>query len=240
MSIVRISVLASIAALVFPSVAHAAEPEKVEKRTEIDPKKKLLWLDVEGGVQSASLNTFTTDWRAFSVGFIPRSGTGPAAGAAIGLRLVFLTLGVRGRVATFQNDDASQAVRGWTMSSINGELGLRVPLRRLEPFLTLGAGYTTFGGFGTAIRGLENGMNVNGVNARAGLGFDYFLSRHVSLGALGTAELLALTRPGVPVRTVAALPASDSVPEAANRFLAAEGSSYGTALSLTGGLKAHF
>lgn len=205
--------------------------------TEPDPKSKIVWFDVEAGVSSVNLNTFTTNFDQFSVGFIPQSGIGPSIGGAAGFRLVFLTLGARGRAARFSG---SGPVQEWSMASIDAEVGVRVPLHRLEPHLTLASGYTTFGGFGDALQGVQQGLRVNGINARLGLGVDYFLSRYVSVGGLASGELLMLTRPGVPVKEVAALPTSQTLDAAAIRFLEAQGSSYGTALALTGGLKAHF
>jgi hypothetical protein len=219
-------------------VVRAEPPPKPEE--EPDPTSKLLWLDAEAGVQNAQLNTFTEDFQAFSVGFLPRSGTGPAAGGAIGVRFVFLTLGVRGRVARFEESDPSRNVHGWSMASVDGEVGFRIPLRRLEPYVTLASGYTTLGGFRDAVNGLSNGINVNGFNARLGVGLDYFLSRYISLGGGVTGEVLALTRPGVPVRDVANLPRSQNLEDAATRVLEADGSTYGSALAFTGSLKAHF
>jgi len=226
--------------LVVSTESQAQAAEQSESKKDIDPKSKLLWLDAEGGISHANLSTFSADFNQFSAGFLPRTGTGPMAGAAIGVRFVFLTLGVRGRVASYENSDRNQAVSSWNMSSLNGEIGLRVPLHRLEPYATLSGGYTTFGGFGNAVRGVQDGVNVNGFNTRLGIGLDYFLSRYISLGAQGTGEVLALTRPGVPVREVAQLPQSDTVEEGAVRFLQANGSTYGLALSMTAGVKAHF
>jgi len=234
--IVSLALVAS--ATVFSSVATAAEKASEDK--EPDPKSKLVWLDAEGGIASANLRTFNADFKNFAFGFLPQSGIGPQAGAAVGVRFVFVTVGIRGRVASFQDDDPNHNVRDWTMSSINGEVGLRVPLKRAEPYLTLGAGYTTFGGFGSALDGASKGFNVNGFNTRIGAGFDYFVSRYVSVGALGSAEVLALTRPGVPVREVAKLPASQTADVAVVRALEARDSTYGLALALTGGVGVHF
>jgi hypothetical protein len=233
-----ISSVASAQSQPAPPPNHTDQP--AEKGKEPDGKSKLVWLDAEGGVAHVNLHTFNADFQRFSVGFLPQSGTGPAGGAAVGLRFVFLTIGVRGRVASFHDSEPTRAVRDWTMSSLDGEVGMRVPLKRAEPYLTLAAGYTTFGGFGAAIDGVGRGMNVNGFNARLGFGFDYFVARSVSVGALGSAEILMLTRPGVPVREVAALPASQTADVAVIRALEARGSTYGTAFLLTGGVKVHF
>ena len=218
----------------------APSPAEAPRAPSVDPKSNLVWLDAEAGIESASLDTFTEDFNAFSVGFLPRSGVGPSVGVGAGVRLLFVTLGVRGRVASFEDTSPAHDVHGWTMSSLDGEIGFRAPLGRVEPYITLAAGYTTLGGLGSAVRGLSSGIDVNGFDTRVGLGFDYYLSRHVSLGATGTAELLALTRPGVPVREIAAIPQTQTLDVAAVRFLEANGSTYGTALALNGGVKVSF
>jgi hypothetical protein len=224
-----------------PRAPRAQTRERAPTRErEPEPMTKLLWFDAEAGVANANLNTFTEDFNAFSVGFLPRSGVGPTAGAAMGLRFVFLTIGIRGRVASFEDTAPSRNVGGWSMSSLDGEVGVRVPLHRLEPYVTLASGYTTLGGFSDAVSGLRNGLNVNGFNARLGFGVDYFVSRYISIGGNLTGELLILTRPGVPVRDIAAIPETQTLEQGAARFLEANGSSYGSALALTGGIKAHF
>jgi hypothetical protein len=236
----------ALAALAFPAGALAQPPPQPKpapeesEKSQIDPKSRLVWIDAEAGFASANLSTFTENFDQFSVGFLPRSGIGPSFGAGAGIRIVFFTLGVRGRVASFTDTDPSHDVHGWTMASLDGEVGFRAPLGRVEPWMTLGAGYTTLGGFGEAVRGLSSGLNVNGFNTRLGIGFDYFLGKNVSVGASGSGEVLALTRPGVPVREIAAIPETQTLGVAAQRFLEANGSTYGLALTLNGGLKVSF
>ena len=63
--------------------------------------------------------------------------------------------------------------------------------------MLVAGGYSTFGGMGDMVDGLGEGLDVNGVNVRGGLGFDYYLSRELSLRAEGTSEVLFLSREGV-------------------------------------------
>jgi hypothetical protein len=223
-----------------PAAQPTANTEQTAPKKEIDPKKEFLWFDAEAGIQSANLSTFNQNFQEFSVGFLPRSGVGPTFGGAVGIRIVFLTLGARGRVTRFEDGDGGRNVQDWTMSSLDGEVGLRVPLGRVEPYMILAAGYTTFGGFGQAVRGARSGLNVNGFNARAGFGVDYYFTRTISVGGLASAEVLGLSRPGVPLREVTALPASQTLDTAATRFLLANGSTWGTSIGVSGGLKLHF
>jgi len=237
--------LGSALALV-ASAANAAEPVKAEEKKEetsddgIDPKKQFLWLDAQGGIENVNLSTFAADFHQFSVGVVPRAATGPVGSFGGGLRLVFLTLGVRGRVATFDGGDQLNAVGSWTMSSIDGEIGIRAPLHRFEPYMTIAGGYTTLGGLNDAFQGVQSGLSVNGANGRVMLGFDYFVAKYISLGMAGSAEAMALTRPGIPLKEVAALPNSQTLDVAAVRALEANGTTWGSALALTGGVTGHF
>jgi hypothetical protein len=157
-----------------------------------------------------------------------------------GLRLGFLTLGARGRVAAFQDESPTRAVAAWQLWTLDAELGMRVPLGRVEPHLAVAGGYTTIGGFDDAVSGLSAGLNVNGVDARAEGGVDVWVTRTLSLGASASGELLALSRPGVPVRDVIALQSAGTVNDAKARVLMVDGSSVGTAVALTGNVGLHF
>lgn len=244
----KITFLLGCALALVASAANAAEPAKAEEKEEkkddgIDPTKQFVWLDAQGGIENVNLSTFAADFHQFSVGVIPRVATGPVGSFGGGVRLVFLTLGVRGRVASFEGgggDPAAANVGSWTMSSIDGEIGMRAPLHRFEPYLTIAGGYTTLGGLSDAYQGLQNGLSVNGANGRVMLGFDYYVAKYISLGMSGSAEAMVLTRPGVPVKDVAALPNSQSLDVAAVRALEANGTTWGSALALTGGLTGHF
>jgi hypothetical protein len=209
-----------------PGEAHHQGPP--EREREPEPMKKLLWLDAEVGFATADINTFTADLNSMAVGFKGHSGTGPVAGAAIGVRFVFVTLGVRGRVTS---------LTGWSMSSVDGELGFRVTFRRFEPYMTIAAGYTALGGGGLQDPSSSTPVELNGLNARLGLGLDYFVSRYVSLGGGLGGEALAFTRSGVPLSGVQQ---THTIQEGEARLRDAAGSSYGGAVTLTGGVKAHF
>jgi hypothetical protein len=211
-----------------PGEARSRQAPAAQREREPEPTKKLVWLDAELGYAGASLNTFTADINSLSVGFRGHSATGPTAGAAIGFRFVFVTLGVRARVSNLSP---------WSMTSIDGELGFRVTFRRFEPYMTVAAGYTALGGLADPSSTNGDTMNLNGINARLGLGLDYFVSRYVSLGGLVSGEALGFPRSGVPLTSVSQ---PRTLQEGEARLRDASGSSYGGALTLTGGVKAHF
>jgi hypothetical protein len=171
---------------------------------------------------------------------VPAVLSGPTVGLGLGVRWLVLTFGARA-TATFFNessnvraDDASQ------FYSIDGELGMRIPAGRLEPFIVFGAGYSRFGGLGDAISGLGKGLDIDGGNLRLALGLDYFVSKSWSIGARATGELLFLARSGVPIRDLAQAQSVNTLGEARARLLQGEGTSAGSALSFTIGPGLHF
>jgi hypothetical protein len=201
------------------------------------PMSQLVWIDAQTGIESVELQTFIADFDTVSAGFLPTSGVGPTATLGAGLRFGFVTLGARGRVASFEDGGT---VGSWQIWTLDGELGIRVPLYRLEPHVVLAAGYSSFGGLGTAIRGLQQGLDVHGIDMRIGGGVDYWITHHVSLGLDVNGGLLAVARPGVSVRDLATAKQIGTLNDAKARVLEASGASVGTTLALTGALGVHF
>ncbi len=211
------------AATLISGSASAAGDDQPRTRVE------WFWANVEGGVETADLRRFETNLDTLSVGLFPARGTGPAFGVGAGVRLLFLTLGLRGRVAAIQD----QGGGAWQLWTLDPELGIRIPLPIVEPYFTLAAGYASLGNFGHAIQGLENGLDVSGANVRAGIGADVYVTKHFTLGGLATAEALFLTRDGVTIRQVASSEAPGTIDEAKARVLQTSGTSVGGALTFT-------
>ena len=201
------------------------------------PMSQHVWIDARAGVEAIELQTFSANFEQFSAGFLPTSGVGPTASVGAGLRFGFLTLGARDRVASF--DDAADA-GSWQVWTLDGELGVRVPLRRVEPHFEFAGGYSSFGGFGSAIAGLKDGIDVHGVDLRLGMGVDYWVTRNVSLGLDIDEQLLAIARQGVSVRDLATAKEVGTINEAKARILEASGSSFGSATAVTGAIGTHF
>jgi hypothetical protein len=199
-----------------------------------------LWLDAQAGVESINLQTFHANADQLTAGFVPSAAMGPAAGLGVGLRLVFLTLGLRGRVASFQDQSPMRTVGEWQVWTLDAELGFRAMLRRAEPYLTFAAGYASFGGLGDAVSGLRRGLDVSGLNLRAGAGLDYYLTRHLSVGAHVDAELLALSRPGIAVADLLEAQRVNTINQAKARILEGDGSSWGWAWTAVAGPGVHF
>jgi len=83
-------------------------------------------------------------------------------------------------------------------------------------------------------------VNIDGFNLRLGGGLDIFVTDFFSIGGVFSWEFLAMTRPGVDPGTVAQLQASQQVDQAQADILAAEGSGYGTSITIGARLGLHF
>lgn len=199
-----------------------------------DSGRGLEWfyLEAEGGISHVGLQTFNIDETNFSAGFIPTEATGPLIGAGVGLRLLFITLGARGRVGLYD---------AWDMFSVGGEAGFHIPLGNLEPHFNLGGGYTALGSYKSAIdnqsvQGALDNTQIRGFYIRANAGLDYYLTPVLSLGVSASGEVLGLTRPGVDPSKVTAIQNDQSLTSAqqsAAEALKLEGSSYGASVTAT-------
>jgi hypothetical protein len=159
------------------AVAAASEKEE-EHHTD------LLYLKAETGAEYVGLQTLS-----LKRDLVPRTlrsdDVGPFGGAAMGVKLLFLSVGPRFRIAHF---------RDWDLWTLNLDAGWIAPLGKVEPHVMLSGGYARLGRafdtFGRTVR-------VEGYDLRLVLGVDYFTSPHVSLGASVSGEALGMHRPGV-------------------------------------------
>lgn len=209
-----------------PAVAQTEE--KLDDAEKKDSGRGLEWvyLNAEIGFEHLGLQTFSAN-NVVDAGLVDTTQTGPVYGAGLGARIVFITIGARFRIATFTNYDL------WTL---NGEIGLRIPLGKLEPYLTLGGGYASLGSFtGANLKG--GSVTVGGYDIRGGGGLDYYITPVFSVGAALTFEVVGLTSSG----TLQALQGSGSTQGGAQaQVLAADGTSVGSALTGTFVAGLHF
>lgn len=194
-----------------------------------------IWANAEGGVETANLRTFDANVDNLTVGLTPTSAVGPMVGLGAGVRLLFVTLGLRGRLGAMQDSAES-----WQLWTLDPEIGIRVPLKRVEPYFTLAGGYASVGNFGTAVSGLASGFDVSGGNVRIGAGLDVYVTHAFSIGGVVSGEMLILARQGVSLRDLAAAKQIGTINDAKARILEANGTSVGGALTLGLVLGLHF
>jgi hypothetical protein len=225
--------------------SSSEDPESVQTEQKLDAADEKdsgrglewVWLNGEIGFEHLGLQTFKAN-NLIDAGTVKTTQTGLAYGAGLGVRLVFLTLGGRFRLASFNQYQV------WTLG---GELGLRIPLGSVEPYLTLGAGFASLGSFSAGDLGGVSASNVSvkGYDVRAGGGVDFYVTPVFSIGGSLTGEMLGLTRPGVdPSKLKAATTGSVMTPggaqAASSQIYAVDGSSLGFGLTATAVLGLHF
>lgn len=191
---------------------------------------QIFWLNAEAGYEYLGLQTFRAK-DLVDADVVGTNQGGLALGAGLGVRLVFITLGARFRLGSFQD---------WQIWTLNAELGLCMPFGPLEPYFTFGGGYASLGSFDTSSVGAaldEAGVQVRGFDLRGGAGLDVYLADNFSVGANVTGELLFLTRPKVDESDL-----SGSTPEEelAAEVYAKDGSSIGGGVTGSVVLGLHF
>jgi hypothetical protein len=191
-----------------------------------------VWFNAEGGFQHVGLQTFNVDEQNFNAGFIETTATGAAVGAGLGVRLLFITIGARGRLGLLD---------AWQFFTVGGELGLRFPLGNVEPHFELGGGYAAIGSFSNAVlNNAATSVSIRGFYVRPSAGIDYFITPVFSIGASASWEFTAMTRPGLSTEAIedirSSTPAGQQVRE---DLLSLEGSGYGSAVTITGVLGLH-
>lgn len=219
-----------------PSTPTPTPPAEQEDKDDKDSGRGLswVWLNVEGGFQHVGLQTFNIDEVNFTAGFIETTATGAAVGVGLGARLLFITLGARGRLGLLD---------AWQYFTVGGELGFRFPLGNFEPHFELGGGYAAVGSFSDSILGsAESEISIRGFYARPTAGLDYFITPLLSVGASASWEFTAMTRPGLSPTAITEIeqsPTIDSVRRQQANLLALEGSGYGSAVTITGVVGLH-
>jgi len=208
-----------------PPDGGAEQPEKeLEKADKEDSGRGLewVWLNAEVGTEHLGLETLKAN-SLVDPKLAKTTQTGLLFGAGAGVRLLVFTAGVRFRLGSFS---------AWQLWTLDAEGGFHIPLGRLEPYFTLGAGYASLGSFSTS-DATASAAKAKGFNARLGAGLDYYLSNTFSVGANFTGDLLFLSR-----SAVSGAGASTMGNEAA--VYAKDGSSIGAGATLTAVVGLHF
>ena len=223
-----------------PPTAPALDPNQTEKDLDKaqkeDSKRGLewFWINAEGGFSYVDMRTFVVDDKDFTFGFVPTKALGGTVGAGLGVRFLFLTLGARGRVGLFDP---------WQLFTVGGEIGIHIPLGRVEPHFELGGGYAAVGNVSGLVKGSSDAISISGGYGRASLGVDVFVTPIFSVGVLGSADLLALVRPKLNDTQIQAIqddPNVTAFQKSAATGFGTEGSSLGLAGGVTAVLGLHF
>jgi hypothetical protein len=218
------------------SSANSAPPSQPEAQLDLAKQEdsgrglEFVWLNAEVGGEYLGLQTLKAKQLVDS-NVVKSKGLGAVYGAGLGVRLLVFTVGARFRLGNFSD---------WQVWTLNAEAGLRIPFGRLEPYVTLGGGYASLGDFGgSAFASSLKAASVkaNGLDARAGVGLDAYLTNTFSVGANLTGEALFLGRSG----TTSAAPSGASQNELnAAAVFAGHGSGIGAGATLSAVVGLHF
>ncbi|HLK38190.1 MAG TPA: hypothetical protein VKU41_15615 [Polyangiaceae bacterium] len=158
-----------------------------------------VWLNADIGASYVNMTSFS----ASSLGLVQTDGSGLTVGGGIGVRLLFVTLGVR-----FRNTQLSSLGSLW---EIDAEAALHLRVWRIDPYFGVRGGYAFVGSLDSnavgAAAGLQSpSVSVNGFDVGPMVGIDFYFSHLVSVGAEAGVEFLFLNRPKPALPNLSQLP----------------------------------
>jgi hypothetical protein len=189
-----------------------------------------VWINADVGFSSVNMSSFSES----QLGLVQTSGSGPTFGVGAGVRLFFLTAGVRVR-------DSLLSSLG-SLWEIDAEAALHMRVWHIDPYFGVRGGYAFVGSLSSSSVGTAAGVSppdvsINGFNVGPILGIDLYLSHLVSIGVEGDAEFLFLNRPKA---DISKLPPDVQAQVQSNPLYQASGSSVGLAAGATAHLGIHF
>lgn len=177
-----------------PSVPsnEAATKEKLDEAEREDSGRnfELVWLDAQLGGSYIDMRQFSSETLSIEN---PSAG-GPMFALGAGLRFVLLTLGVRARY---------NALSAFNMWQLNGELGFKIPIGKIDFLIGGHGGYSFVGSLGegtatsTSIPTNADAVKIRGFNVGLDVALDYYVTPNFSVGAGFLADFLYLNRPPV-------------------------------------------
>jgi hypothetical protein len=171
-----------------PPAATTPPPEE----TKDDLGLEWVWLNADVGFSYADLKSAKlaiSPAGGSPIAVVDTTTSGPVYGFGAGVRLLFLTVGLRARNHTAMN-----------LWQIDGEVGLHGRMGRVEPYLAGRFGYATVGTLSQSVQvagssGAPPDVSVHGWNGGLAIGVDYYVSHYFSIGAEGAGDALFLERP---------------------------------------------
>jgi hypothetical protein len=180
-----------------PPMQQGPEPPNTAPATVDDQEKEdsglgleWVWLNADAGYSYANLESFSTT----TLGMQKTASGGPTFGVGAGVRLLFLTLGLRARDLILDLGNL------W---EIGLEAAFHMRVWHIDPYFGVRGGYNFVGSLdsstvGGAV-GSTNGISVHGFNVGPMAGIDVYLAHAFSIGADIDAQFLFISRPPVPV-----------------------------------------
>jgi len=145
---------------------------------------EFAWLNAELGPQYVGLQALKAN-NLVDGTLVDSKGLGMGYGAGLGARLLAFTFGARFRFGNFSD---------WQLWTLGAEAGMHIPLGRLEPYFSLGAGYASLGGIKPAGPAGSFDSSAHGLDLRGSAGLDVYLTNTFSIGGNLSGDLLFLGR----------------------------------------------
>ncbi|HEY0469546.1 MAG TPA: hypothetical protein VGC79_35395, partial [Polyangiaceae bacterium] len=172
-----------------PSAANPSKATQTEAELDRADKEdsgrglEFAWLNAELGPEYVGLQALKAD-NLVDGTLVNSKGLGMMYGAGLGARLLAFTLGARFRFGNFSD---------WQLWTLGAEAGMHIPLGRIEPYFSFGAGYASLGGFKPpAVSPLA--PSAHGLDLRGAVGLDVYLSNTFSVDGNLSGDLLFLSR----------------------------------------------
>jgi hypothetical protein len=194
-----------------------------------------VYLNADVGFHYVDIASFS----ASQLGIVDTSGSGLTWGVGAGVRLFFLSAGVRLRNSLLDNPGSL-----WT---IDLEAAFHMRVWRIDPYFGIRGGYAWVGSFSSqavssAAQGVpQPSVAIQGFDVGPTLGLDIYFSSLVSVGVEGAAQFLFLSRPKVDLPPqFNMLPPAEQMMVTSNPLYQASGQSVGFGGSATAHLGIHF
>jgi len=221
-----VSIGALVLSLLVPAGAAARDRP-------VEPAERAVGVsfDLDAGARMLRLSTLQVDRQGGTASFVPRTSWGPTVGASAALRLLAFTIGGSTSVSFFDHDRGERTDED-NLWNLDLDLGVRLPLRRVEPYFSAGVGYSRAAGLDDALAQGGGERTVDGWNGHATLGANAVLGEHFVLGLRVEGHLMALTRGDVSLSDAVHADDVSTAEDAAREIDEAEGTSVGGALGL--------
>jgi hypothetical protein len=151
-----------------------------------------VWFNADVGGGYVNLQSFS----ASNLALTTTEAGGPAFGVAAGVRLLFLSIGVRARDLLLSSIGSL-----WELSL---EAALHTRVWRIDPYFGVRGGYNFVGSLSgdsvsVASGGSPSDVSIHGFNVGPMVGIDFYLSKLISLGVDVDGQFLFLQRPKPPL-----------------------------------------
>jgi len=204
-----------------------------------------VWLNADVGTAYANMTSFNSSALALQ----QSASSGPAFGVGAGVRLIFLSAGLR---------FTDMQLSAFNLYEINAEAAFHVRVWRIDPYFGVRGGYAFVGSLnsgsvavatGSSMSNVSSSVAVHGIDVGPMVGIDVYFAHWISIGLDGQAQFLFIQRPPAPIPSVpASVPPAEQ--QAAKAMIASEvmsnplyqqsGSSVGLGLTGMAHLGIHF